>query len=114
MHMLLQLLGLQADLGWVILLRLDETSGTLYISVLTTETNCGRAGTELRLPTALHRGKKVNKVLNACHTEHRSLFTVSVPQGHRITGITALEVSVRKQPFLFRFQSHSSQMKIAK
>lgn len=102
----LQLFGLQAVLGSVILNRLDEMSGTLYIYMLTTEKKCSRAGTELRLPTALHRRKKVNRVLNACRTEHRSLFTVSVPQGcyvSRITGITAFEASVRKQPFLFRF-----------
>lgn len=93
-------------LGSVILNRLDEMSGTLYIYVLTTEKKCSKAGTELRLPTALHRGINVNRVLNACRTEHRSLFTVPVPQGcyvSRITGITAFEASVRKQPFLFRF-----------
>lgn len=115
--MLLWPSGLQADLGSAILNGLDEPSGTLYINTLTTEKNYSRARAERRLPTASHRGKKVNRVLNACHTEHRSLFTVSVPQGcyvSRITGITAFEVSVRKQPFLFRFQKHPSQAKIAK
>lgn len=35
--MLLWLFDLQADLGSVILNRLDETSGSLYINMLTTE-----------------------------------------------------------------------------
>lgn len=68
--------------------------------MLTTERNCARARTELRFPTAFHRGKKVNRLLNACHTEHRSLFMVSVSQGcyvSKTAGITALEVSLRNQ-----------------
>lgn len=92
-------------------------SGILHINMLTTEKNGRRARAEPRLPTALHRGKEVNRVLNACHTQHRSLFTVSVPQGCSvsiITRITAFEVSGRKQSFFFRFQSHLSQSKTAK